>query len=141
MAFEKWFAANKHLIRVVQTEVGKNFANDMSLWEMAGRPESLKPSTANLGEASVLDKIKTTRHLLRGDEAFLVLMDDRDGREAVKLLHANCDLMSTQTFVQWMAEDFHLKEARNAWATLEMMLGDDLDPGPVDDPVYVRFTR
>jgi hypothetical protein len=136
--FDRWFATNKHLIRVVSTEVGKKYTDDTTLWEMAGRPEHLRPSTANLGEASVLDKIKTSRHLLQGDEAFLVLMDDRDGREALKVLRTNADLMSTQTFVQWIAEDFKIKAAETAWVTLERMLGEDLDPGPAEDPVYLR---
>ena len=137
--FEAWFKANKHLIRVVSTEVGKKYADDMTLWEMAGKPEHLKPSTANLGEASVLDKIKTSRQILQSDETFLVLMDDRDGRDAVKVLKTNADLMSTQTFLEWMAKDFGVKEAETAWVTLERILGADLDPGPAeDDPVYVR---
>ncbi|HSZ58222.1 MAG TPA: hypothetical protein VK797_21335, partial [Tepidisphaeraceae bacterium] len=79
-----------------------------------------------------------TRELLLPDQTFLILMDDRDGRDAVKLLRTNVDLMSTQTFVQWMAEDFNVKEAETAWVTLERILGDDLDPGPAEDPVYVR---
>lgn len=137
--FEAWFKANKHLIRVVNTEIGKKYANDIRLWEMAGSPEHLKPSSADLGEASVLDKIKTSRQILQSDETFLVLMDDRDGRDAVKVLKTNADLMSTQTFVEWMAKDFGVKEAETAWATLERILGADLDPGPAeDDPVYVR---
>jgi hypothetical protein len=122
--FDRWFAAKKHLIRVVSTEVGKKYTDGMTLWEMAGRPEHLKPSTANFGDASVLDKIKTFRHLLHGGEAFLVLMDDRDGREALRVLRTNADLMSTQTFVQWIAEDFKIKAAETAWVTLERMLGE-----------------
>lgn len=136
--FEAWLKKNKHLIRVVTTDVGRKYERDMQLWERAGRPPELKPTTADLGERSVLDKIKSTRELLRSDETFLVLMDDRDGRDALKLLHVNADLMSTQTFIEWLVEDFKVKEAETAWTTLERILGESLDPGPSEDPVYVR---
>jgi hypothetical protein len=110
----------------------------MELWEKAGRPADLQPDESDLGEEGVLAKVKMTRELLQPNQAFLVLMDDRDGRDAVKLLRTNVDLMSTQTFVQWMAEDFNVKEAETAWVTLERILGGDLDPGPAEDPVCVR---
>jgi hypothetical protein len=130
--FEKWLAAKKHLIHVVSTEMGKKHTDLMTLWEMAGRPEHLRPSRPN-GEASVLDKIKTSRHLFERNDAFLVLMDDRDGREALKVLRANADLMSTQTFLQWIAEDFKIKAAKTAWLTLERRRG-EFDPDPADIP-------
>lgn len=136
--FEAWFKRNKHRIQVAQTRLGRKYRQAMELWEKAGRPPDLRPEEADLGEESVLAKVKMTRELLLPDQTFLVLMDDRDGRDAVKLLRTNVDLMSTQTFVQWMAEDFGVKEAGTAWVTLERILGDDLDPGPAEDPVYVR---
>jgi hypothetical protein len=44
---EKWLAAKKHLVQVVSTEMGKKHTDLMTLWEMAGRPEHLRPSTPN----------------------------------------------------------------------------------------------
>jgi hypothetical protein len=136
--FEAWFKRNRHRIQVAPTRIGRKYRQALELWEKAGRPADLRPDEADLGEESVLAKVKMTRELLLPDQTFLILMDDRDGRDAVKLLRTNVDLMSTQTFVQWMAEDFNVKEAETAWVTLERILGDDLDPGPAEDPVYVR---
>jgi hypothetical protein len=59
-------------------------------------------------------------------------------REAVKLVRTNVDMIGTQTFIEWMAQDFCVKEAETTWITLERILGSDLDPGPSEDPVYVR---
>jgi hypothetical protein len=49
-------------------------------------------------------------------------MDDRDGRDAVKVLKTNADLVSTQTFVEWMAKDFGVREAETAWVTRSVYL-------------------
>ena len=136
-SFENWFARNKHLIKVVDTTTGEGFIRNMTLWEMAGRPEGYEPNTANLGEASVLSKLEAIRETV-ADQTAVVLMDDRNGRAAAKALQLNIDLMGTQTFISWMAEDFKVKEAENAWVTLQAILGKELDHGEEDDPVYVR---
>jgi hypothetical protein len=65
-------------------------------------------------------------------------MDDRDGRDALRLLQVNADLMSTQTFIERMVEDFKVKEAETAWTTLERIPGESLDPTPCEDPSMWR---
>lgn len=137
-SFESWFARNKFRINVVPTTTGKDFMRNMQLWEMAGRPEGHEPDTANLGEASILSKLEAIRGTVAEDQAAVVLMDDRNGRAAAKTLRLNIDLMGTQTFIAWMAEDFKVASAENAWVTLKAILGNELDHGEEDDPVYVR---
>jgi len=137
-SFEDWFERNRFRIKVVDTTTGQQFRNNMQLWEMAGRPEGHEPSTANLGEASILSKLEAIRETVAENQAAIVLMDDRNGRAAAKTLRLNIDLMGTQTFIAWMAEDFRVKAAENAWVTLEAILGSELDRGEEDDPVYVR---
>jgi len=136
--FERWFQRNRRQIKVVETTTGQEFERNMKLWEMAGRPEGLEPSTANLGEASMLSKLEAIRETVAEDQAVIVLMDDRNGRAVAKTLSLNIDLMGTQTFIAWMADDFKVKEAGNAWVTLQAILGKELDHGEEDDPVYVR---
>lgn len=136
--FENWFSNNKFRIKVVETTTGQEFMRNMQLWEMAGRPEGREPSTANLGEASILSKLAAIRQTVGEDQSVVVLMDDRDGRAAAKTLRLNIDLMGTQTFIAWIAEDFGVTDAQNAWVTLQAILGNELDHGEEDDPVYVR---
>lgn len=137
-SFEDWFERNRFRIKVVDTTTGQQFRNNMQLWEMAGRPEGHEPSTANLGEASILSKLEAIHEMVAENQVAIVLMDDRNGRAAAKTLRLNIDLMGTQTFIAWMAEDFKVKAAENAWVTLEAILGSELDRGEEDDPVYVR---
>jgi hypothetical protein len=40
--------------------------------------------------------------------------------------------------VQWIAEGSKIKAAEAAWSTLWLMLGENLDPGPAEDPAYLR---
>jgi hypothetical protein len=125
-------------IRVVDTQVGRRFSIQLKLWDMAGRPEGMEPDTADLGEASILSQLKTLTAMISEGETVIVLMDERAGRAAVRAMPLNIDLMGTQTFIAWMAEDFGVREAETAWAALEMILGKELDPGESDDPVYIR---
>ncbi len=136
--FENWFRRNTYRIRVVDTQVGRCFSIQLTLWDMAGRPEGMEPDTADLGEASILSQLKTLQAMISEGETVIVLMDDRAGRAAVRAMPLNIDLMGTQTFIAWMAEDFGVREAETAWAALEMILGEEVDPGESDDPVYIR---
>ncbi len=136
--FETWFGRNRFRIKVVETNVGRAYERGMQLWEMAGRPPEMEPATSDLGEASILSKLKAVRRLFAENEAAVVLMDDRDGRAAVKALPMDIDLMGTQTFLTWIAEDFGVKAAETAWITLRKILLDELEPGEADDPIYVR---
>jgi len=71
----------------------------------------------------------------------IVVMDDRDGRAAVKGLQSNVDLMGTRTFIAMMDEDYHIKEAATAWSALVLILREKLDYGEDDGPVYVRTMK
>jgi hypothetical protein len=110
----------------LRTEGGATFS--LTEIERGHLNRPLRTSTANLGQASIPDRIKTSRHLLQGDDAFLVLMDDRDSREALKVLRTDADLMSTQTFVQWIA----FKDQASA----NRLGQEEFDPGPAEDPTY-----
>jgi hypothetical protein len=136
--FEAWFRSNKHRIKIVTTDTGRDYSRSQRLWELAGRPDDLKPETSNLGEASILAKLKAIRAAIGEGETVIVIMDDRDGRAAVKALPMDVDLMGVQTFIAWIAEGFGVKEAATAWLTLVAILGDELDHGEETDPVFVR---
>lgn len=136
--FQRWFSQNKYRIKVVVTKEGQAYAKAMKLWEMAGSPEEEKPDSSDYGEASILSKLRTIRKLVTEGETVIVVMDDRDGRAAVKGLEMNVDLMLTRTFIAMMDEDYHIKEAATAWETLARILGNELDYGEDNDPVYVR---
>ena len=103
--FEAWFKRNRYRIKLVETREGRAFAKAMKLWELAGRPEEARPDASDYGEASILSKLRAIRAFLTQGESVIVVMDDRDGRAAVKGLQMNVDLMGTRTFIALMDED------------------------------------
>jgi len=136
--FETWFNQNKFRVKVLVTKEGQAYAKAMKLWDMAGRPDPERSDSSDYGEASILGKLRTIRNLVESNETVIVIMDDRDGRAAVKGLNMNVDLMLTRTFIAMMDGDYHIKEAATAWRTLKAILLEELDLGVDDDPVYVR---
>jgi hypothetical protein len=140
-SFEDWLSRNKHRITVVKTDVGADYENSLALWKAAGSPDSRAPRANDLGEASILNKLRVIRKLQGEGDSVIVVMDDRDGRSVVQALRMNVDLMGTRVFVELIAKDFHIKEAETCWFTLKAILGKELDDGDEDDPVYVRVGR
>lgn len=53
------------------------------------------------------------------DESLVIIVDDRDAREALERKKADIDMMHTFTFLRWLAEDFHVVEAETAWQAIE----------------------
>ena len=139
--FGDWFSLNKHKITVVTTDVGEDYKNSLALWKDAGSPDGRAPRANDLGEASILNKLRVIRKLQAEGESVIVVMDDRDGRTAVQALRMNIDLMGTRVFVELIAKDFNVKEAETCWFTLKAILGRELDDGDEYDPVYVRGAR
>jgi hypothetical protein len=120
--FDKWFNRTDSPIKVVETNEGRAHARNMQLWEMAGRPDGMQPSSTNLGETSTISKLRTVRNLITKQEAVFVLMDDRDGRAAIKALPMYVDLIGTQSFINLVAEEYGAKEAQTFWAALQVIL-------------------
>jgi hypothetical protein len=86
----------------------------MELWELAGRPEQLRPTWKDRGKASRLQSVQAIKAALQRDEAIVVLVDDRDARDAIRAVRADIDMMGTQTFIAWMSEDFGIAQAETA---------------------------
>jgi hypothetical protein len=126
---------------VVTTDVGADYNNSLALWAEAGSPDGRAPRANDLGEASILNKLRVIRKLQAEGDSVIVVMDDRDGRAAVQALRMSIDLMGTLVFVELIAKYFHIKEAETCWLTLKAILGKELDEGDEDDPVYVRAER
>jgi hypothetical protein len=146
-----WITQNRHRIKRLTTPEGERYRRDMAayeraaeVWRMAGRPAGLEPQPpdwSDRGEASVLRAVTMADRVLTLGEGVVVLADDRDARAALRLKRADIDLMGTQTFTRWMAEDFHIPEAETAWATIALLSDFKADPGDDEDPVYIRNRR
>jgi hypothetical protein len=134
----QWIERNRYRIRIVETSEGTEYAKSMANWHRAGSLPALRPDWADRGEAGLLRVIRTARHDLPRNATIIVLVDDRDARAAVRLVRADIDLMGTQTFIRWIAEDFGIELAETAWTAILMATDRTADPGEEEHPVHIR---
>ena len=157
-----WLQSNRYRIRRLETRIGRRYAaemwsyeNAMDLWRLAGSPgdrEPLHPEWKDRGDHSVWIGVNIASDALAAGEAVIALADDRDVRAAIEARArqkkaAAIDLMGTQTFIQWMAEDFAVEAALTAWDAIAAARegkvpvfnaeSGDPDDG-TGDPVYIR---
>lgn len=126
----EWLKKNRYRIKRLETRIGvryaaemRNYQTAMTLWERAGSPaelEPVQPEWRDRGDESVWVGVNIANEVLATGECVLALADDSNVRAAIEARgrqrkRAAIDLMGTQTFIEWMAEDFSIPEALNAW--------------------------
>jgi hypothetical protein len=152
-----WYERNKYRIKRLETRAGRlyraeteNHARARALWEMAGKPEGLEPAHPDWrdrGDESVWIAVKTANDALDTmGESVIALVDDGEIRGAIELRGRRqrtvaIDLMGTQTFIRWMAEDFGVAAAETAWDTIALARRNRIPEIAEDeaDPVYIRI--
>lgn len=134
----RWLENNRDRITILQTAEGQRYEREMRLWERAGKPDDLRPVWTDRGERSVFSAVQDLKAALAQTEELIVIMDDRDGRDAVRAVRADITLMGTRTFIRWMEEDFGIESAATAWQAIRMATADTADEGEEEDPVYIR---
>jgi hypothetical protein len=157
-----WAQANRYRIKRLETRIGKrydaemqSYETSMDLWWRPGSPvglEPLRPEWTDRGDESVWIGVNMADDALATGES-VALTDDRNVRAAIEARgrqkkSASIDLMGTQTFIQWMARDFAVKDALTAWNAIQLAregkvlaFNPDIDEqvGEADDPVYIRL--
>ncbi len=133
-----WLDRNDSRLTILTTEEGSRYRRDMELWDLAGRPERLKPSWSDRGERSLLSAVQDLRQALSQGEETVVIVDDRNARDAVRAVRADLTMMGTRTFIRWMDEDFGAPGADTAWHAIRIATASRADEGDLNDPVFVR---
>ncbi len=110
----------------------------MELWERAGKPDDLRPSWSDRGERSLLSAVQDLKQALLLDEEIIVIVDDRDARDAIRAVRGDLTMMGTRTFIRWMDEDFHVPGADTAWHAIRLATAGTADEGEHEDPVFIR---
>ncbi|NDV86648.1 hypothetical protein GTW51_08035 [Aurantimonas aggregata] len=133
-----WLQENRARLTILDTAEGARYHREMHLWERAGRPGDLRPSWRDRGERSLLSAVQVLKQALQLDEEIIVIVDDRDARDAVRAVRADLTMMGTRTFIRWMDEDFGVSGADTAWQAIRLATDDTADAGEDADPVFVR---
>jgi len=156
----RWLTRNKYRIKRLETRIGNRYRLETDeyerackLWDLAGRPVEMKPTRPDWkdrGDESVWIAVRTANAAVtKIGSSVIALVDDGEVRDLIEAQGrrqqaAAIDLMGTQTFIRWMAEDFGIKAAATAWDMIasarqskvpEMLADED-----AVDPVYIRVT-
>ena len=133
-----WLDRNDSRLTILTTEEGSRYQREMELWELAAKPERLKPTWSDRGERSLLSAVQDLRQALSQGEEIVVIVDDRNARDAVRAVRADLTMMGTRTFIRWMDEDFGAPGADTAWHAIRIATASRADEGDLNDPVFVR---
>jgi hypothetical protein len=133
-----WFSTNRSRLSLLRTSEWTQYEREMELWRKAGMPEDLKPDWHDRGERSLLAAVKVLKAAVATGEEIIVIADDRDARDAVRAVRADIMLIGTRTFIRWLAEDFQVPNADNAWAAILLATNGKADPGEDIDPLFIR---
>jgi hypothetical protein len=133
-----WLEKNGDKITILATAEGERYRREMMLWERAGKPDDLRPSWSDRGERSLLSAVQDLKQALQLDEQIIVIVDDRNARDAVRAIRADLTMMGTRTFIRWMDEDFSVLGADTAWQAIRMATANTADEGEYEDPVFIR---
>jgi len=133
-----WLEKNSDRITILATAEGERYRREMLLWERAGKPDDLRPSWSDRGERSLLSAVQDLKQALLLDEEIIVIVDDRNARDAVRAIRADPTMLGTRTFIRWMDEDFSVQGADTAWKAIRMGTATTAEEGEDDDPVFIR---
>jgi hypothetical protein len=134
-----WLTKNRARLTILATAEGARYDREMRLWERAGKPDVLRPSWNDRGERSLLAAVQVLKQALLLGEEIIVIVDDRDARDAVRAVRADLTMMGTRTFIRWMDEDFGVRGADTAWQAIRLATDETADEGEEEDPVFVRM--
>jgi hypothetical protein len=102
-------------ISIAYTDQGFDHRQQFDAWVAGGMKEAKRPRSRNLGEASILELMRSLGDEARGDKKAIVLVDDRTARNALKTVEANLDIVSTRAFFRVLTEDFGLNDTAGYW--------------------------
>ena len=122
----------------MQPQRANDIAKKLNFGNSLAAQRGFAPAWKDRGEASLLQGVQTIKAARQSGEAIVVLVDDRDARDAIRAVRADINMTGTQTFVEWLLEDFGIAQAETAWTSILMVTGNTADPGDDEDPVYIR---
>ena len=136
---QTWFTANEGRINIVTTSEGVEYNKNMELWNVAGRPENLKPSWKGRGECSIFQVLEAIDGTLEPTECVIAIVDDRKARNAIRIMqNAGVGLMGTHTFLNFLQARLNIPKIDTAWQIIAIAADGKVPVDLDDDPVYIR---
>jgi predicted nucleic acid-binding protein len=133
-----WIETNKFRIRRVETKTFETYKLALEAWRAHGANPAAKPDAHDLGEASIIQTLKSFRGKMQPRQTIVVLMDDADGRDALRgMRRINLDIFGTRVFIEALYTKFGISDAEHAWQAILNVIPTAGNKDE-DDPVLVR---
>jgi predicted nucleic acid-binding protein len=133
-----WIESNKFRIRRVETKTYETYKLALEAWRSRGASPVAKPDAHDLGEASIIQSLKNFRGKMQPRQTIVVLMDDADGRDALRgMRRINLDVFGTRVFIEALYTKFGIADAEHAWQAILNVIP-TAGNSDEDDPVLVR---
>ena len=134
-----WFERNKQRIHIQTTDEGEEYRKAMEVWRrLPDSPSELKPSWKGRGERSIIRVLDGIEKLVADGEAVITIVDDRKARAAISVMtDLDIDLMTTRSYIHWLAKRFHVEKAETAWIAIKIAAAGKAPNAPDEDPVHI----
>lgn len=113
----EWIVRNvvAERISIAYTDTGFDYRQQFDAWIAGGMNPEKRPRSRNLGEAAILELMRSLEREWRGDRKGIVLVDERYARKALGAIEANIDIVSTRAFFRVLSQDYGLNDTTSAW--------------------------
>ena len=102
-------------VSISYTDTGFDYRQQVDAWVAGGMDPDKAPRSRNLGEAAILELMRSLETECRGDRKAIVLVDERYARKALGALDANIDIVSSRAFFRVLTEDYGLNDTSSYW--------------------------
>ena len=121
-----WFEQNEQRIHVQTTVEGEKHRQAMQDWRALGSRSERKPKIG--GRPTLLQVLEGPEKFVLDGKPVLNIADDGIARDALKLVaihykHVDINLMTTESFLAMIAENYHVKDAEASWMHVKIACG------------------
>jgi hypothetical protein len=134
----EWIARNviEERLKIAYTDAGADYRDLFDAWVVGGMDPDRKPRGRDLGEASIIELMRSLEAEYQGDKKAVVLLDERYARRALAAVEANIDIVSTRAFFRVLTEDYGLNDTAAYW---RLVLDNIQSMDTLDEVLRVRM--
>ena len=134
----EWIVKNvvEERLKIAYTDAGADYRDLFDAWVAGGMNPDKRPRGRDLGEASIIQLVRSLEGEFQGDRKAVVLLDERFARRVLAAVEANVDIVSTRAFFRVLTEDYGLNDTSAYW---RLVLDNIQSMDTLDEVLRVRM--
>lgn len=134
----EWIVKNvvEERLKIAYTDAGADYRDLFDAWVAGGMDPDRKPRGRNLGEASIIQLVRSLETEFQGDRKAVVLLDERFARRVLSAVEANVDIVSTRAFFRVLTEEYGINDTAAYW---RLVLNNIESMDTLDEVLSVRM--